>query len=183
MHNQDKLENVRNRVREMRDIEVRMDQLEEQLSQTKKEHFQLIHNDLPDLFSELNIDKLGLPAEGNLPAYDVELKPFYQANIAVAWPEEKRAEAFNWLEQNGAGDLIKTTLTINFGREQSHIAQQLKESLEKQNYEVKSALTVSHQTLTAFVKEQIERHHETPPLDVLGAQVGLVVRPKKRRSV
>ena len=42
----------------------------------------------------------------------VDVKPNYSATITVA----NREKAFNWLRQNGLGDIIKNEISVSFGR-------------------------------------------------------------------
>ena len=42
----------------------------------------------------------------------VEVKPFYSARI----PASKSEEAFDWLRENGHGDLIKNQVSLEFGK-------------------------------------------------------------------
>src|SRR5262245_52600128 len=106
----DKLERARDAVRNLRDLELGIQNLEAKLADAKKQQLQITRNDLPDLFNELGIAELTLQKEGNMPAYTAKLKPFFTAGIAASWPEEKREEAFAYLTSIGAQDLIKTKI-------------------------------------------------------------------------
>ena len=59
------------------------------------------------MMKEMSLSSLKL-ADGS----SVEVKPIYGASIPIA----KREEAFNWLRQNGLGDLIKNEVIVSFGR-------------------------------------------------------------------
>ena len=179
---EDVLEKIRQKLREARDTERRMSDMSESLKEQTKLLQGLRHETLPDMFIQAGIDNLGIPAEGNLPGYDFELKPFYRANIAADWPEDRRREAFDFLEKSGNGDLIKTTIVILIPRDERAKAKKVQSALKKLkvNYEVD--LSVPWGTLTAYVKEQIEKHDAVLPLDKLGAQVGTVVKMTQRKS-
>jgi hypothetical protein len=178
----DVLEKIRQKLREARDAERRMSDMSESLKEQTKLLQGLRHETLPDLFIDAGIDNLGIPAEGNLPGYDFELKPFYRANIAADWPQERRKQAFDFLEQRGDGDLIKTTIVVLIPRDQRAKAKKVESALKKLKVNYEIDLSVPWGTLTAWIKEQIEKHDATLPLETLGAQVGTVVKMTQRKS-
>ncbi len=134
------------------------------------------------MFTEINIDSLGLPAEGNLPAYDTELKPYYKANIPVDWEPERRQAAFDYLDEQNAGDIIKSVFIVAIPRGKRAVALKVQKALEKLKVEYTADLSVPWNTLTAWVKESVEKHKTVPNLDVLGATVGQVVNLKERKN-
>mgnify|MGYP001016388974 CR=1 FL=1 len=178
----DLLKRAREMVKEARDLEVRMQNGAELMKQLGTRKNELTFKELPDLYSEAGIRNLGIEADGNLPAYDTQLKPFYKANM----PEDPdlRSRGFQWLDKEGHGDLIKVQFTINLGRGDVGQAKKLEAALKKLKIEYEKKMTVPWNTLTAFVKEQIEEKHRTPPLDLLGAVVGQVVtiKPVKEKN-
>lgn len=179
---EDTLEKVRVVLRETRDRELEIRGLEERLRTLKTSQNTAEHVTLPTMFQEANIDKLGLPAEGNLPAYDTELKPYYHANISSDWPPEQREEAFSWLTRHSHGDLIKSVVVITFPREEVKKAKALVQKQQKLGRSAQIEMTVPWNTLTAWLKEQVEKFMSTPPLDKLGATVGRVVKLKPRKE-
>jgi hypothetical protein len=176
----DRLARVRERVRQLRDLEAEINDLEGRLSDLNKTYKSLTTQELVDLLQEAGIDHLGLPAEGNLPAYMATLSPYYGANIAASWDISRKQAAFDWLNDHGAGDLIKAQVTINLPRGELNTALKLNEELQKKGFEPSFNMSVSHQTLTAFVREQLEKG-EILPLETLGANVGQVVKLKERK--
>lgn len=175
------LETIREQLRAARDIEQRLGDLASVVSEENKNLHHLKFEVLPDLFAGAGIDNLGLPPEGNNPAYDAKLRPYYRANIAASWPEEKRAEAFAALEKLGGADIIKTTITVYLGREQRKLAQTVAAALKKLKVEFEVESDVPHSSLTAFVREQIEKRKRVLPLDKIGATVGMIVDMKERK--
>lgn len=146
--------------------------------------------DLPKAMQEIGQDKIGLP-EFNV---DLVLRPYFHANIKAEWPEEQRKEAFDWLENSGNGDLVKTTMTMTFGRTELWKARWIVGIIRTVRKYVMTGdpdvpdipepeihMGVAWNTLTAFVKEQITKG-EKLPLDILGATVGNIVEIKKRKG-
>jgi hypothetical protein len=79
-------------------------------------------------------------------------------------------EAFNWLRDNGHGDLIKNNVTLTFGRSEDAIAKQLVDELQQKGHNVKQAEKVEPMTLKAFVKEQIQKGKNVPS-DLFGVYI------------
>lgn len=179
---EDRLEKVRVILRQARDTERRIVDLEAALKEAKGQVLELKQKTLPDLFDEAGIDNLGLPAEGNLPAYDCKLGPYYHANIGAEWEEERRQAAFKYLEDQGSGDLIKSAYIVLVPRGKRAFAKKVEAALTKLGAEFTSKLDVPWNTLTAWVKEQVEKKNNTPDLAVLGATVGRVVSLKERKT-
>lgn len=177
----DKLDAVRNKAREARDVELLIEQLEEQIKSAKTARDNLIYKELPDLLDAANIDKIGLPEEAGLPAYDINLKPFYRANIAASWPHDKRQAAFNWLTEHGHGDLIKTEITVGFARGAHNEALSFAQDTKERGLEPEMKEAVHTGTLSAWLRETVEKGQELPPLEVLGASVGRVATLKERK--
>ena len=179
---EDKLEAVRDQLRKSRDTELEIADLTEKLEALNKVQNLRIHEELPALFQEIGIDKLGIGAEGNLPAYDASLSPYYKASISAEWPQERQDAAFDWLEKEGHGDLIKNMFVVQLGRGDEKKAKKLRGLLEKAGYEFENKRAVPWNTLTAFVKEQVEVKQKTPNLELIGATVGKIVKLKPRKE-
>ena len=176
------LDKIRDTMRKARELALEASSIEETLKAKKTEKYKLEHETLPEMFSQAGIDKLGLPAEKNMPAYDAKLKPYYHANIAADWPLEKREAAFKYLIANKHGDLIKTAVTILLGRGDHKLLKKIKQLLKPLKLDVSVDLSVPWGTLTAFVKEQTEEKKVILKLDLLGATVGQIVDMKPRKD-
>lgn len=179
---EDRLEQVRKVLREVRDLERTIADQEETLKANKAKVLDFKQRKLVDLFQEVGIDTLGLPPEGNLPGYDAELKPYYHANISTDWEPERQLKAFDWLDDNKSGDLIRSTFTVFIGKDDRKTALKVQKALDKLKVPYETKLAVPWNTLTAWLKEQVEKHKTTPPLDLLGATVGSVVNLKARKA-
>lgn len=178
----DKLEQCRDLIREARDVQSAAQDLEERRAKLMVRFEEIRQKELVDLFQELSIRSMELDAEGNNPAVNVKLKPFYRANIAADWSPEKRDAAFSVLETAGGGDLIKRVFTIQFGKgpEDKAIADKLRKALTDGGFKFTEGLSVSWQTLTAWLKEQVEGRQVIPPLEAIGGVVGTVVELKTK---
>ena len=88
----------------------------------------------------------------------VEVKPVYGASISAA----KKEEAFNWLRNNGLGDLIKNEITVSFGRNEDNKAAHYAILAQGQGYQPVQKLKVEPMTLKALVRERLESGQEIP---------------------
>lgn len=177
---EDKLEAIRTQLREVRDTTARIGDLQSVVGEENKKLQRLTFETLPEMFAAAGIDSLGLPAEGNNPPFEAKLNPFYRANIAASWDEERRAAAFKLLESLGAASLIKTFITIEVPREDRKKVKEITAALRKMKCHFEVEASVHSGTLTAFVREQLEEGRVLP-LDVLGASVGNIVKMKERK--
>lgn len=174
---EDKLEQVRDLVRRARDLEREMENLEERQKELGREYFEVRTQKLPALFAELNMLAFTLDADGNEPAYEAKLETMISASI----PEEKRPEAFKWLEKHKHGDLIKNTFSVLFGMGDNKKAKKLAAFLKKNKMEYDAKAAVHPSTLKAFVREQIEKGRAVP-LDLLGAFIQQTVNVKQKKE-
>lgn len=182
--NQDQLAQIRSRLRELRDKEAEQVGLQERLTALSVQINKMKTDELPTMFTAAGIRSLGVEAEGNMPAYDLEMRAYYKANISADWPPEKQDAAFEWLVQAGHQDMIKHTIVIEVGLRQKKLMDKVSKLLERLNGEdlvITVRRAVPWNTLTAFVREQIEKYKERPPLDLLGATVGQIVERKKAK--
>ena len=166
---------LRDAEREKADAEERLREIDQRIQEIK-------FKTLPDMMQEAGIDRLGLPAQGNLPACDAKLIPYYHANIAAGWEPEKKKAAFDWLEDNGHGDLLKVQVAVTFGRKEIDAARELEGKLAAMGLQPELSMSVPWSTLTAWLKEQVEKYHNQPPLDTIGGTVGSVVKLTPRKE-
>jgi|TARA_R110002020_G_scaffold114747_1_gene264021 hypothetical protein len=108
---------------------------------------------IPTMMTEMNIKTLKL-ADGSA----VEVKPIYGASI----PKDKQEEAFNWLRENGLGDLIKNEITVAFGRNEDNKASDYADLASERGYQPVQKLKVEPMTLKALVRERIENGKDIP---------------------
>lgn len=82
--------------------------------------------------------------------------------------------------------MIKGTYTIQFGMGMEKQRKAFETLLKKNKIEFSYKFGVPWNTLTAFIKEQIEDYHREPPLKLLGATVGrmaFLVKTRKQPSI
>ena len=146
----DKTENIdklANKIKQMQIIQKDIAQNEEYLKQRKQELEQISGEAIPTMLSEMGLSYLKL-ADGS----SVEVKTNYSATITQA----NKEKAFNWLRENGLGDIIKNELIVSFGRNEDNKAAAYAELAKGQGYQPTQKLKVEPMTLKALVRERIE---------------------------
>ena len=137
----------------LRDLEDKLKQKEVELNKLKKDLNIISGEVIPTMMTEMNISTLKL-ADGSA----VEVKPIYGASISP----DKKEEAFNWLRNNGLGDLIKNEVTVSFGRNEDNKASQYAILAQGRGYQPIQKLKVEPMTLKALVRERVESGQDMP---------------------
>ena len=109
------LSRLRERTAYLRDLYLRIRDAEAALNNLRAEARALSERELVEMFNEAGADAVGLPASGNLPAMDAELRPYYSANIAASWEPDRREQAN--LADAGAADLMLHPQRLDFPRD------------------------------------------------------------------
>ena len=135
---------------------------EEELKKLKEVETTLSEQTIPNLMQQAGLSMLKL-ADGS----SVEVKPFYSARI----PASKSEEAFNWLRENGHGDLIKNQVSLEFGMKQDNEAKSLVEELKQKGLTVQQKTSVHPSSLRGFVREQIQDLGKDVPADLFGTYI------------
>jgi hypothetical protein len=151
--------------------ELEIEELESRLKQKKREFDQLTTKILPGKMDQARLRKVTIEATDNFPAFTVEVRTAYNANIASGWDEDRRKAAFNWLEDNGHGSLIKTDVTTHFSRNNRTAVAEFVEALKENDMNFKVRESVHNQTLSAWLKEMVEAGRPLPPLETIGGYI------------
>lgn len=103
---------------------------------------------LPGMMQELGVEKMTL-TDGN----EITVKPEVYCSIT----EYNRSAAFAWLESNEGGGIIKTQVSVPFGKGELQQAIELVEKLNEQLGVDTATIdrAVHPQTLKAFLKERL----------------------------
>jgi hypothetical protein len=127
------------------------------------------------------MDKAGIPnvtIDDGHSVYTVSVKTSYNANIAATWDNERRKAAFDWLDRNGHGSLIKTEVVTNFPRDERDEVANFIGYLDREGHSYLKREGVHAGTLSSWLREMITSGR-TPPLDVIGGYVERVAKIKE----
>jgi hypothetical protein len=156
------LKSIAEIARAVRDKEVEVAALEQTLKAEKKALLKLTDEDLPAMLQEIGLASLELD-DGS----KVTVRPTYGAHIKI----DNREQAYEWLRQHEFGDLIKNTVSCNFGRGEDQQATDFCDFAEQQGFVAEQKTEIHSSTLKAWVREQVESGNEFP-MELFGAFVG-----------
>ena len=149
----DTAKTLSDKVIELKNLEDEITNAEESISKLKEKARILSQVEIPLMMHEMHITKLKLK-DGE----SVEIKPFYSASIVP----EVQEQAFEWLRNNGLGDIIKNDITVTFGRGEDNKAANYAVLARGQGFEPVQKINVHAQTLKAVVRERLEAGQEMP---------------------
>lgn len=175
----DRLAAIRGKVTEAYQLQLIISDLEEETKTKISDLNRLLNHDLPTMMAESMVPSLTIDKHGNYPALEIKTQPFYSAGIPASWTDEQKQEAFDWLDANGHGSLIKTIITIDIDREDRKKAQKVMALLKKNKVDFSVTQSVHRSTLTAWLKTQVEKVKKVPPLKVIGGVMGTVAKIKE----
>lgn len=162
---------------EVNTLESRIKKGEALLEELRARKNQILGREMVEMMDAVKID--AVTVEGTV----FSAVPYYHASI----PEEHRDAAHDWLEQHEAGDLIKYEIVTTFPKECSEEALRL-ERYVRENYQMAEVIKkrgVPWARLTSWLRELFEKQDETtvlPPLDIMGATIGRVVKIKPPKA-
>ena len=152
----DKTSNINklaDKIKELQAVEKAIE-LDEKQIKDKKKHLEYLSGEIiPTMLSEMGLSSLKLQ-DGS----SVEVKTNYSATITQA----NKEAAFNWLRENGLGDIIKNEISVSFGRNEDNKAADYAELAKGQGLEPQQKLKVEPMTLKALVRERMEAGKEMP---------------------
>ena len=141
------------KIKELQASQLELQEQEDAIKQKKKDIEHLSGEVIPTMLSEMGLSYLKLQ-DGS----SVEVKTNYSATITQA----NKEEAFNWLRENGLGDIIKNEISVSFGRNEDNKAADYAELAKGQGLEPQQKLKVEPMTLKALVRERLEAGKEMP---------------------
>ena len=153
MKKTDNIQSLADQVERLQTLQREVDSAEEQLKQKKKNLEQISGEVIPTMMSEMGLSHLKL-----MDGSSVDVKPHYSATITQA----NKEAAFNWLRNNGLGDIIKNEISVSFGRNEDTRAADYADLAKSHGFSPTQKLKVEPMTLKALVRERIEAGKEMP---------------------
>ena len=149
------VQSLADQVERLEKLQKEIESAEEQLKQKKKNLEHVSGEVIPTMMAEMGLSHLKL-----MDGSSVDVKPHYSATITQA----NKEAAFNWLRNNGLGDIIKNEISVSFGRNEDTRAADYAELAKGHGFEPTQKLKVEPMTLKALVRERIEAGKEMPTL-------------------
>ncbi len=126
---------------------------ESNLKELKKKRDHISGEVIPTMMSEMGLAELKLHDGSHL-----KVSTSYRAHIS----EANKEMAYNWLRNNGLGDIIKNEISVSFGRNEDNKAADYAELAKGQGFQPTQKMKVEPMTLKALVRERIEAGKEMP---------------------
>ena len=153
MKRTDNIQSLADQVERLEAVVTTIDAAEDNLKLLKKKRDHISGEVIPTMMSEMGLAELKLHDGSHL-----KVSTTYRATIT----EANKETAFNWLRNNGLGDIIKNEISVSFGRGEDKKAAHYAELAKGQGLEPTQKLKVEPMTLKALVRERIEAGKELP---------------------
>ena len=151
-----KTENIRSladQVEMLEGLHKRIETSENNIKDLKKEYQRISGEVIPTMMSEMGLAELKLQDGSHL-----KVSTTYRATIT----EANKETAFNWLRDNGLGDIIKNEILVSFGRNEDNKAASYAELAKGQGFQPTQKMKFEPMTLKALVRERIEAGKDMP---------------------
>ena len=129
--------------------------LEEQLKSKKLEADDISSRVIPELLAEQGLSEIKL-ADGS----KVSVKKEFRCTLPK--DEEKRAQCYKWLRDQGLGDIIKNNVFVTFGKGEDDKAEQLLNLAAENGFQPQQKSDVAWNTLTALYQERVQSGLDMP---------------------
>ena len=147
------IQSLADQVEKLESLQNRLELQEDNIKNTKKELEHVSEEIIPTMMSEMGLSELKLQDGSHL-----KVSTSYRATITGA----NKEAAFNWLRNNGLGDIIKNEISVSFGRNEDNKAADYAVLAQERGFQPTQKLKVEPMTLKALVRERIEAGKEMP---------------------
>lgn len=137
----------------LKKVEDAIEAKEEELKQLKKQAENISSVVIPQLMEEQGLKQIKL-ADGS----SVTINTSYFCTVN----KEQIESAYNWLRDNGLGDLIKNEVSVSFGVNEDDKARSLLDLAANQGYQPTQKQKVEPMVLKALYRERIEKGLDMP---------------------
>ena len=153
MSRTENIQSLADQVQMLEGLNTRIEASENNLKDLKKEYLRISGEVIPTMMSEMGLAELKLSDGSHL-----KVSTTYRATIT----EANKETAFNWLRDNGLGDIIKNEILVSFGRNEDNKAADYADLAKGQGFQPTQKMKVEPMTLKALVRERIEAGKEMP---------------------
>lgn len=156
----------------IRDAEANVVIVENLLKQAKERRDLVVQIVVPEALDNMGISEFTMDTGERVVVDDL---------VIASPPKAKRAEAMRWLDDNGHGAIIKTIVSVVYGRDEREQAKQLALNLTGKGVAAGIESKVAPQTLGKWVRDMME-DGELFPLDLFGVHEIRKAKIKKAKK-
>ena len=153
MKKTDNIQSLADQVERLELCNDRIADIEADLKMMKNKRDHISGEVIPTMMTEMGFSELTLKDNTKL-----KVSTSYKAHIS----EANKEMAFNWLRENGLGDIIKNEISVSFGNNEDNKAADYAELAKGQGFQPTQKMKVEPMTLKALVRERIEAGKEMP---------------------
>ena len=153
MKKTDNIQSLADQVERLELCNDRIADIEADLKMMKNKRYHISSEVIPTMMTEMGFSELTLKDNTKL-----KVSTSYKAHIS----EANKEMAFNWLRENGLGDIIKNEISVSFGRNEDNKAADYAELAKSSGFQPTQKMKVEPMTLKALVRERLESGKEMP---------------------
>ena len=127
--------------------------IEIKLKELKEQEKYINNFTIPELMEKMNLSTLKLK-DGS----ELSVKKIYSATIKA----DKKAQAIQWLRNNGLGDIVKNEITVNFGQGEENKAAEYADLAKSNGYEPSQKEAVHAATLRVTMEDWKNKGNDVP---------------------
>ena len=146
-------EKLSDEIKKLQDIQQEIQNYKDRIKDLQDNESYLSEVIIPDMMLAMNLKTMKLRDGSEL---EIDNK-FFATALAP-----KRAEAYQWLRENGLGNIVKNEITVRFGKDEDDKAMQYATLARGQGYEPEQKVSVNAGTLRVALRDLHERGGQIP---------------------
>ena len=140
-------------IEKLKSVSAQITESESKLKELKDQEKYINNFTIPEIMNKMNLSTVKLK-DGS----ELSIKKVYSATIKA----DKKAEAIQWLRNNGLGDIVKNEITVNFGQGEENKAMTYVNLARGQGYEPSQKEAVHAMTLKVTMEDWKNKGNEVP---------------------
>ena len=168
------LESVAELLRKQLKLEAKIEDYESLLKTHKEDLRKLSGETIPEKMAELGMTSTTM--------YDgSKVEVVEDIYVSIPKDPQKSAACYEWLEDNGLGDIIKNSVGISFGKGEGNMATHLQETIKEMGLIPEVKVSVHPSTLKATVKKLHEEGKLSVPDNTFSLFIGQKTKITKKK--
>jgi hypothetical protein len=140
-------------IKEFKSIDAQILATEAKLKELKSQQSYYSGHVIPEIMEKLNYSTMTMK-DGS----EIAVKKVYSAKIKA----DKKAEAIQWLRNNGLGDIVKNNISVAFGQGEENKAMAYATLAKESGYEPSQSEKVEPQTLRVTMEDWKNKGNDVP---------------------
>ena len=168
------LESVAELLRKQLKLEAKIEDYENLLKTHKEDLRKLSGETIPEKMAELGMTSTTM--------YDgSKVEVVEDIYVSIPKDPQKSSACYEWLEDNGLGDIIKNQVGISFGKGESNMATHLQETIKEMGLIPEVKVSVHPSTLKATIKKLHEEGKLSVPDNTFSLFIGQKTKITKKK--